>query len=48
MALPDIQQKMEALGFLAVDTTPEQAAALFRVETAKWSKVIREAGIKVN
>ena len=48
MALPDIQQKMEALGFLAVDTTPEQAAALFRAESAKWSKVIREAGIKAN
>ena len=48
MALPDIQQKMEALGFLAVDTTPEQAAALFRAESAKWAKVIREAGIKAN
>jgi len=48
MALPDIQQKMEALGFLAVDMTPEQAAALFRAESAKWSKVIREAGIKAN
>ena len=48
MALPDIQEKMVALGFLAVDTTPEQAAALFRAESAKWSKVIREAGIKAN
>ena len=48
IALPDIQEKMEALGFLAVDTTPEQAAALFRAESAKWSKVIREAGIKAN
>jgi len=48
MALPDIQEKMEALGFLPVDTTPQQAAALFRVESAKWSKVIREAGIKAN
>jgi tripartite-type tricarboxylate transporter receptor subunit TctC len=48
LALPDIQEKMEALGFLAVDTTPEQAAAVFRAERAKWSKVIREAGIKAN
>jgi len=48
MALPDIQGKMEALGFLAVDTTPDQAAALFRAESAKWAKVIREAGIKAN
>jgi tripartite-type tricarboxylate transporter receptor subunit TctC len=48
IGLPDIQAKMEALGFIAVDTTPEQAAALFRAESAKWSKVIREAGIKAN
>ncbi|AMN44072.1 Bug family tripartite tricarboxylate transporter substrate binding protein [Rhodoplanes sp. Z2-YC6860] len=48
IALPDIQEKMEALGFIAVDTTPEQAAALFRAETVKWSKVIREANIKAD
>jgi tripartite-type tricarboxylate transporter receptor subunit TctC len=48
MALPDIQEKMQALGFQSVDTTPEQAAALFRAESAKWSRVIREAGIKAN
>jgi tripartite-type tricarboxylate transporter receptor subunit TctC len=48
MAQPDLREKMEALGFLAVDTTPEQAAALFRAERAKWSKVIRDAGIKAN
>jgi tripartite-type tricarboxylate transporter receptor subunit TctC len=48
MAQPDVREKMEALGFLAVDTTPEQAAALFRAESAKWSKVIRDAGIKAN
>jgi tripartite-type tricarboxylate transporter receptor subunit TctC len=48
VAQPDIQEKMEALGFLAVDTTPQQAADVFRTESAKWSKVIREAGIKAN
>jgi tripartite-type tricarboxylate transporter receptor subunit TctC len=48
VAQPDIQEKMEALGFLAVDTTPQQAADVFRAESAKWSKVIREAGIKAN
>jgi tripartite-type tricarboxylate transporter receptor subunit TctC len=48
VAQPDVQDKMGALGFLAVDTTPQQAADLFRAEGAKWSKVIREAGIKAN
>ncbi|MCC8974315.1 Bug family tripartite tricarboxylate transporter substrate binding protein [Bradyrhizobium brasilense] len=48
MTLPDIKEKMTALGFTVVGTTPEDSATLFRVESAKWSKVIREAGIKVN
>jgi tripartite-type tricarboxylate transporter receptor subunit TctC len=48
MARPDVREKFEALGFQAIDTTPEQAAALFRVESAKWSHVIRAAGIKAN
>jgi len=45
---PDTEEKMAALGFTAVGTTPEQAAALFRTESAKWAKVVREAGIKAN
>jgi tripartite-type tricarboxylate transporter receptor subunit TctC len=48
LTLPDIKEKMAALGFAAVGTTPEDSAALFRSESAKWSKVIREAGIKAN
>ena len=48
IALPDAKEKMAALGFTAVGTTPEQAAALFRTESAKWAKVIRETGIKAN
>jgi tripartite-type tricarboxylate transporter receptor subunit TctC len=45
-ALPDIMEKMATLGFEAVGNTPDEAAALFRTEGAKWAKVIREAGIK--
>jgi tripartite-type tricarboxylate transporter receptor subunit TctC len=48
IALPDTKEKLAALGFTAVSTTPEQAAALFRTESAKWAKVIREAGIKAD
>ena len=46
IALPDIMEKMATLGFEAVGNTPDEAAALFRTEGAKWAKVIREAGIK--
>ena len=45
MALPDIKEKMAALGFTVVGSTPEESATLFRAESVKWSKVIREAAI---
>jgi tripartite-type tricarboxylate transporter receptor subunit TctC len=48
IALPDTKEKMAALGFTAVGTTPEATAAMFRTESAKWANVIREAGIKAN
>jgi tripartite-type tricarboxylate transporter receptor subunit TctC len=46
IALPDIKEKLAALGFEAVGNTPDESAALFRTERAKWAKVIGEAGIK--
>jgi tripartite-type tricarboxylate transporter receptor subunit TctC len=46
IALPDVIDRMAALGFEPVGSTPEEAAALFKSESAKWAKVIREAGIK--
>lgn len=48
IALPDIKEKMAALGFTVLGTTPEESAALFRTESAKWAKIIRDAGIKAN
>lgn len=45
IALPDIMEKMVTLGFEAVGNTPEQASALFRTESVKWAKVIREEGL---
>lgn len=48
IAQPDVAEKMATLGFTAVGTTPEQAAALLQTEADKWTKVIREAGIKAN
>jgi len=46
IALPDIQERFAALGFDAVGNTPAEAAAMFRTESAKWGKVIREAAIR--
>jgi tripartite-type tricarboxylate transporter receptor subunit TctC len=46
ITLPDIQERFAALGFETVGNTPEQAAALFKTESARWGKVIRQAAIR--
>jgi tripartite-type tricarboxylate transporter receptor subunit TctC len=46
IALPDMKERMATLGFVPVGSSPEECAAYFRTEAAKWAKVIREAGIK--
>jgi len=45
-ALPDVQQRLDALGFIAVSTSLEEASAILKRDSAKWTKVIQAAGIK--
>jgi tripartite-type tricarboxylate transporter receptor subunit TctC len=47
VALPDVKQRLAALGFEPVANTPEEFAAYIRSEGDKWAKVIREANIKI-
>lgn len=46
MQQPDVQKRLEAEGAKFIPTTPESFAAFQRSEAAKWSRAIREAGIK--
>lgn len=46
VALPEIRQKLSALGFEPVAGTPEQSSARIKAEIAKWSKVIKDGNIK--
>ena len=46
MALPDIRERMAALGFEPVASTPDEFAARIATEIPKWAKVIRDAHIK--
>ncbi len=47
MALPDVKERVLALGFEIVASTPEQFAAQIKEEVQKWTKVVKTAGIKV-
>ncbi len=42
----DIKSRFDSMGIEAVGNTPEQAGKFLEDEIAKWSKVIKTAGIK--
>ena len=44
---PDIREKLSAQGAEAVTMSPEQTAAHIKSEIAKWGKVVKAAGAKV-
>jgi tripartite-type tricarboxylate transporter receptor subunit TctC len=46
MDLPDVKEKLVALGYETVASTPDEFATRIRSEIPKWGKVIREANIK--
>jgi tripartite-type tricarboxylate transporter receptor subunit TctC len=47
LTLPDIKQFLFNQGLDAAPGTPEEFAAYIKSETAKWARVIKAAGIKV-
>jgi tripartite-type tricarboxylate transporter receptor subunit TctC len=48
LARPDMKERMRALGFEPIGDPPDKFAAYVRAEVAKWSKVVREAGVSIN
>lgn len=46
LAEPEVRDQLLAQGAVATHTTPEEAAAAIRAESAKWAKVIKEGNIK--
>ena len=45
-AMPDVRERLAALGAEPVGNTPAEFARYIRSEIAKWAKVIKAAGIK--
>jgi tripartite-type tricarboxylate transporter receptor subunit TctC len=48
VALPDVQKRLDDLGFQVVANSPDEFAARIKTELEKWGKVIRDAKIKVD
>jgi tripartite-type tricarboxylate transporter receptor subunit TctC len=46
--LPDVREKFLNAGVEAVGTSPEQFASAVKIDTARWGKVIKDAGIKLD
>jgi tripartite-type tricarboxylate transporter receptor subunit TctC len=46
MMLPDVKQRMEAIGVEPVSATPEQFTRVLHEDAAKWGQLVRELGIK--
>jgi tripartite-type tricarboxylate transporter receptor subunit TctC len=47
MAMPDVREKLSKLGLEPNPGTPEALATLIQAETAKWAKVVKESGAKI-
>ena len=48
IALPAVRQQWAGLGAEPLNTTPEHFAAFLRNDIAKWQKVIRDSGAKMD
>jgi tripartite-type tricarboxylate transporter receptor subunit TctC len=48
LQLPDVRERIEADGADPVGGSPEAFAAHIRSEHAKWSKVVKVSGAKVD
>jgi tripartite-type tricarboxylate transporter receptor subunit TctC len=48
LRLPAVRDRMAALGAEPTGGTPEQFAATIRADTARWAKVVADAGIRID
>jgi tripartite-type tricarboxylate transporter receptor subunit TctC len=48
LKLPDVQQRLDDLGFEPVGSTPEEFAQFVGTDIARWAKVIKAANVKAD
>ena len=47
LQMPEIRQRLIDLGFDPIGSTPDECAGNIRAEIAKWARVVKEAGIRL-
>jgi tripartite-type tricarboxylate transporter receptor subunit TctC len=45
--MPDVREKIAAGGAAAVGGTSEDFAAFVRADYAKWGRIVKESGVKL-
>jgi tripartite-type tricarboxylate transporter receptor subunit TctC len=48
LAAPDVRQRLADLGAIALGNSPEEAKAYIAHESARWAKVVKESGARVD
>jgi tripartite-type tricarboxylate transporter receptor subunit TctC len=48
LAAPDVKERLASLGADIVATSPEETAAIFRTDLAKFTRVAKAAGIQAD
>jgi tripartite-type tricarboxylate transporter receptor subunit TctC len=48
VAMPDVRQRLETLGFAPVANAPEEFGERLRTEMARWGKVVHDAKIRAD
>ena len=46
VALPEIKEKLAAIDYEAVGSTPEQFATTIAEDTARWARIVKETNYK--
>jgi tripartite-type tricarboxylate transporter receptor subunit TctC len=47
LELPDVKERLAGIGAEPIGSTPEEFASHIASETAKWSALVKEAGIQM-
>ena len=48
VAMPDVKERLESLGFVPVANTPQEFGQRLKTEMEKWGKVVRNANIRAD